>query len=48
MYINRDWSLSEDEDIEYRIKRRLDKYTEAVPIYHEGYVIGWKIQGCRE
>lgn len=47
MFINRDWKLSEGDDLRINIIPRLDKLSEAVPVYFaDGSLAGWKIQ-CR-
>ena len=54
MFINRKWSLSEEEDFKQNILLLLGKLTEAMPIYHNGgsgciyKVFGWKIQSRYE
>ena len=42
MFIQRDWERTEEDD--FALNVRLGKLEEAVPVYHEGKVVGWKIQ----
>ena len=50
MFINRDFSLSKEEDFNQNVRPKLNAHTWATPIYGEllGMLIGWKIQGAYE
>ena len=45
MFINRDWSRTEQDDYVLNIESKLNSTNEAVPQYSEdGTLMGWKIQ----
>lgn len=44
MFINRDWNITEEDDFILNIKPRLNSTNEAMPIYYENKLMGWKIQ----
>ena len=55
-FINRDWNMSEKDDFEQNVAKRLGPTTEAVRVYFEcewnkdeaGDLAGWIIQGRYE
>lgn len=44
MFINRDWSRSEDSDFVLNVSPYLGCNLEAVGLYAEGIIFGWVIQ----
>ncbi len=44
MFVNRDFNRTEHDDWVLNIKPKLSEFSEAVPIQHEGKLIGWKVQ----
>lgn len=48
MIINRDYERCEADDFALNIEPRLNGLTEVLPLYHEGFLFGWKIQNRYE
>jgi hypothetical protein len=46
--INRDYERNEADDFTLNVQPRLSNLTDAIPLYHEGFVVGWKMQSCYE
>lgn len=44
MFINRDYRRTENDDWILNIQPRLTEFNEAIPVHHQGKLIGWKIQ----
>ena len=44
MFINRSYNRTENDDFNLNVLPLLGNHSEAVPFYHDGYVIGWKIK----
>jgi len=42
--INRDYNRTEHDDFVLNVQPLLTDTTETVPVYHDGAVVGWKIQ----
>lgn len=48
MIINRDWTRTEHDDFLLNVEPRMTETTETVPVYNDGQVVGWKMQGHYE
>lgn len=48
MFINRTWSRLEEDDFKLNVQPRLSDLVDAIPIYHDGKVIGWRLQNRYE
>lgn len=47
-FYQRKYEFTEHDDFVRHVQPYLEEHQEAIPQYHEGVVVGWKIQGVRE
>jgi hypothetical protein len=43
-FINRDWNRTENDDFCLNVQSSLTSNSEAIPLYYNNEIIGWKIQ----
>lgn len=48
MFINRNWERTEEDDFKLNVQPQLCDGYEAVPIYADGKIVGWKTQRMYE
>ena len=48
MIINRNWNRTEHDDFVLNVQPRISDSLEAMPLYVDGKIVGWKIQGGYE